>query len=214
VCVCVERGGLQRYESSGCAFCKSIEQHNYTNIMSSYSTVSRITRGLCPIFLHSSPPAPPSTSLCHCLQRKSRPMAHYMSLQRDINHDMRSILLDWLSEVTDEFRLKGQTYQLCTAYIDRFLSHMAVQRGKLQLVGVTCMLLASKYEEIQPPSVKDFVFITDHTYTREQVRRGPRLQHCMCVCACMCVHVCLCMCACACVPAHVCVCARVCVHVM
>jgi hypothetical protein len=31
-------------------------------------------------------------------------------------------------------------------------------------VGVTAMLIASKYEEIYPPTVKDFVYITDNAY--------------------------------------------------
>ena len=42
---------------------------------------------------------------------------------------------------------------------------MPVLRGRLQLVGVTCMLIASKYEEIFAPQVEDFVYITDSTYS-------------------------------------------------
>lgn len=100
---------------------------------------------------------------------KFRPMPSYMERQRDINHNMRSILVDWLVEVAEEYRLKPETLFLSVNYIDRFLSSMAVQRTKLQLVGVTCMLLASKYEEIQPPTVDNFVYITDETYRRDQV---------------------------------------------
>lgn len=40
----------------------------------------------------------------------------------------------------------------------------------LQLVGCTAMLIASKYEEIYAPEVRDFVYISDKAYTREQVR--------------------------------------------
>lgn len=46
---------------------------------------------------------------------------------------------------------------------------MQVPRSKYQLVGVTAMLIASKYEEIYPPYVKDFVYITDKAFTKEQV---------------------------------------------
>lgn len=31
------------------------------------------------------------------------------------------------------------------------------------------MLITTKYEEIYPPTVKDFVYITDNAYTREEV---------------------------------------------
>jgi cyclin B len=44
-----------------------------------------------------------------------------------------------------------------------------VKRARLQLVGVTALLLACKYEEIHPPEVRDFVFITDRAYTRQEV---------------------------------------------
>lgn len=53
--------------------------------------------------------------------------------------------------------------------IDRFLSTTSVNRNKLQLVGVTAMLIASKYEEIYPPIVSDFVYITDNAYTKEEI---------------------------------------------
>jgi hypothetical protein len=42
-------------------------------------------------------------------------------------------------------------------------------RGRLQLVGVTCMFIASKYEEIFAPRVEDFVYITDSTYSETEV---------------------------------------------
>ena len=54
-------------------------------------------------------------------------------------------------------------------YIDRVLKIMNVERKKLQLVGCACMLIASKYEEIYAPSVDDFVYISDNTYTNKQV---------------------------------------------
>lgn len=38
-----------------------------------------------------------------------------------------------------------------------------------QLLGVTAMLIASKYEEIYPPEIRDFVFMTDNAYTKEQI---------------------------------------------
>ncbi len=58
---------------------------------------------------------------------------------------------------------------LSTNYVDRFLSTFPVMRGRLQLVGVTCMLIASKYEEIFAPRVEDFVYITDSTYSETEV---------------------------------------------
>lgn len=106
---------------------------------------------------------------------KRRPTTTYMeSVQSDINPMMRSILLDWLVEVGMEYRLTSDTLFLSAAYIDRFLSLVDVKRNRLQLVGVTAMLVASKYEEIYAPQVEEFCYITDNTYTREQVLEMER----------------------------------------
>jgi G2/mitotic-specific cyclin-B, other len=36
------------------------------------------------------------------------------------------------------------------------------------------MLIASKYEEIYPPEIRDFIFMTDKAYTKEQVLEMER----------------------------------------
>lgn len=106
---------------------------------------------------------------------KNRPKPGYMKKQPDINHSMRAILVDWLVEVAEEYKLLPQTLYLTINYIDRFLSAMSVLRGKLQLVGTACMLVASKFEEIYPPEVTEFVYITDDTYTAKQVLKMESL---------------------------------------
>jgi len=103
------------------------------------------------------------------LELEHRVSPHFMQGQRDINATMRSILVDWLVEVAEEYRLVPETLYLAVNYIDRFLAHVPVNRSKLQLVGVTCMLIASKYEEIHPPAVDEFVYISDNTYKREEI---------------------------------------------
>lgn len=37
------------------------------------------------------------------------------------------------------------------------------------MVGVASLLITTKYEEIYPPLLKDFVFIADNTYTSEEI---------------------------------------------
>ena len=89
-----------------------------------------------------------------------------MSAQTDINASMREILVDWLIEVHLKFKLLPETLYLTVNLIDRYLEKQNVLRNKLQLVGVTAMLIASKYEEISPPIVTDFVYITDNAYDK------------------------------------------------
>merc|ERR1712121_614297 len=108
-------------------------------------------------------------------EEKHSAKSNYMSKQSDITHGMRSILVDWLVGVGEEDKLQTETLHLAVNYIDRFLSYMSVQRAKLQLVGAACMFIAAKYEEIYPPDVGEFVYITDDTYNKRQVLRMEHL---------------------------------------
>ncbi|XP_077198002.1 cyclin-A1 isoform X2 [Paroedura picta] len=104
-----------------------------------------------------------------------RPKPCYMRKQPDITTCMRTILVDWLVEVGEEYKLHTETLYLAVNYLDRFLSCMSVLRGKLQLVGTAAILLAAKYEEIYPPEIEEFVYITDDTYTKKQLLRMEHL---------------------------------------
>jgi len=109
------------------------------------------------------------------MELQNRAKANYMKKQQDITSSMRSILIDWLVEVSEEYKLHTETLYLAVNYTDRFLSQMSVLRGKLQLVGTASMYIAAKYEEISPPDVTEFVYITDDTYTKKQVLRMEHL---------------------------------------
>ncbi|CAM9849398.1 unnamed protein product [Ascophyllum nodosum] len=102
------------------------------------------------------------------LEEKFTPTV-YMHTQVDINCKMRAILIDWIVEVHLKFKLADPTLYLTCHIIDRFCMLENVHRSKLQLVGVTALLIACKYEEIYPTEVRDCVYITDHAYTREEV---------------------------------------------
>ena len=53
--------------------------------------------------------------------------------------------------------------------IDRYLEKVIVSKENLQLVGVSAMLIACKYEEIWPPLIKDYIHISDKAYNKEQI---------------------------------------------
>ncbi|KAL8230369.1 hypothetical protein R6Q57_000147 [Mikania cordata] len=99
-----------------------------------------------------------------------RPCADFMkTVQRDVTQSMRGVLVDWLVEVSVEYRLEPDTLHHTVYLIDSFLSKNYIERQKLQLLGITCMLIASKYEEMIAPSVEEFCFITDSTYKKSEV---------------------------------------------
>lgn len=95
---------------------------------------------------------------------------NFLSGHKEVTHKMRTILIDWINEVHHQFKLEIDTYHMTVSLIDRYLQKVkSVPKKKLQLVGVTAMFVASKYEELFPPEIHDFVFITDDTYQKYQI---------------------------------------------
>lgn len=94
---------------------------------------------------------------------------------KEITGKMRAILIDWLCQVHHRFHLLQETLYLTVAIIDRFLQENPVSRNKLQLVGVTSMLIASKYEEMYAPEVADFIYITDNAYNKKEILEMEQL---------------------------------------
>ncbi|XP_057975474.1 G2/mitotic-specific cyclin-1-like [Malania oleifera] len=102
-------------------------------------------------------------------ERSSCVSPKYIAQQFDINERMRSILIDWVIEVHYEFELMDESLYLTVNLIDRFLAAQPVLRKKLQLVGITAMLLACKYEGVSVPVVADLILISDKAYNRKEV---------------------------------------------
>lgn len=92
---------------------------------------------------------------------------HIPAFQTAITEEMRGILHGWLVEVHLKFKLLPETLYIAINVIDRFLEHRFISREDYQLLGVTAMNIACKYEEIHPPVIEDFIHITDNTYNKE-----------------------------------------------
>lgn len=103
------------------------------------------------------------------LERVFKVRPDYMEDQ-EISGRMRTILIDWLVQVHLRFHLLQETLFLTVQLLDRYLQVQSVSKRKLQLVGVTAMFVAAKYEEMYPPEINDFVYITDNAYTKAQIR--------------------------------------------
>lgn len=98
-----------------------------------------------------------------------------MDCQSEITWSMRQTLVDWLLQVHLRYHLLPETLWIAVNVVDRFLSKRIVSVVKLQLVGVTAMFIAAKYEEILAPSVEEFVYMTENGFTREEILKGERV---------------------------------------
>lgn len=99
---------------------------------------------------------------------------NYMNNQTEITWKMRSILVDWLVEVHGKFRLLPETIFLAVNIVDRMLSIKTVSMLKFQLIGITSLFIASKYEEVFCPSVQSFLYMTDGGYSDEELLIAER----------------------------------------
>ncbi|EJT45753.1 g2/mitotic-specific cyclin cdc13 [Trichosporon asahii var. asahii CBS 2479] len=98
----------------------------------------------------------------------------YMDRQDELQWKMRCILNDWIIEVHSKFRLLPETLLIATNLIDRFLSKRSVSLVKFQLVGLTALFVAAKYEEVICPSVTHFLHMTDGGYDVGEILRAER----------------------------------------
>lgn len=98
-----------------------------------------------------------------------RPFLGASSMQPDINGHMRVTLLDWLVKLAEEIRLSPSTYALTIHLIDQALSRITVKRAQFQLLGCSCLLIAAKLEELQPPLVNDLVHRSDYCFDSEEL---------------------------------------------
>lgn len=88
-----------------------------------------------------------------------------------IKPKMRSILVDWLVQVHSRFHLFAETLHLTVYLVDCCLAKMKVEKTELQLVGMACMLVACKFEEMYVPDIKDFEYIADNAFSKQQIMK-------------------------------------------
>lgn len=72
-------------------------------------------------------------------------------------------------EVHTKFKLIPSTLYLAVNIIDRYLAKEQVTRPNLQLVGITALLIASKYEEIYQVTLDDCKYICDEAYEKDEI---------------------------------------------
>ncbi|KAJ2033865.1 mitochondrial aspartate-glutamate transporter agc1 [Coemansia sp. S3946] len=108
------------------------------------------------------------------MEQRLMPNAKYMALQPALTWSTRSILIEWVVQVHERFDLLPESLYLAVNFIDRFLSVKEIAISKLQLVGAVCLLLATKYEEIHVPSVKDIEYMVEGNYKVPEILAAER----------------------------------------
>ncbi|CEP60595.1 cyclin family protein LALA0_S01e14532g [Lachancea lanzarotensis] len=85
---------------------------------------------------------------------------------------LRAILIDWLIEVHLKFQLLPETLYLAINIMDRFMAKRKVSMAKLQLLAVSSLLIAAKFEEINLPKLSQYAYITDGACTCQDIKEA------------------------------------------
>ncbi|WWD00554.1 hypothetical protein V866_007488 [Kwoniella sp. B9012] len=108
------------------------------------------------------------------IEDQTMPDSDYMDKQAELQWKMRAILMDWIIEVHAKFRLLPETLFIATNLVDRFLSKRVISLVKFQLVGLTALFIAAKYEEVICPSIEHFLHMTDGGYDTDEILKAER----------------------------------------
>lgn len=110
-----------------------------------------------------------------CEMDSSVPQAPYFDLvQSDVTPKIRFILAEWLFDVSTRFKFCPETIFLALALTDRYMMVQRVARTEAQLVGVAALVLAAKYEEVYPPEIKEFVYMSANAFSAADITRMER----------------------------------------
>ena len=94
---------------------------------------------------------------------------HLFKKQKSININQRTGVINWIISVCERFSLLPETFYLSLNIFDRYLEKNKLSQNNLQLISCTSIFIASKYEEIYAPEINDFIFISKHTFSKEEI---------------------------------------------
>ena len=91
-------------------------------------------------------------------------------VQRNILSDHRKVVTDWMLEVCQLQLSSSEVFLSSVHFLDVFLSQISVRAGQLQLLASACLSIAAKLHHPQPPSLTDFVILTDCSITIKELQ--------------------------------------------
>ncbi|KAL6303820.1 cyclin-like protein, partial [Sparassis latifolia] len=109
------------------------------------------------------------------LESEMKPDPYYIDKQIQMDWSHRSTLIEWIAEVHQRLHLVPEMLFLCANCIDRFLSCKTINIERLQLVGITALFIAAKYEEVRPPPITDMIYWADDSCTDTELKSAEHM---------------------------------------
>ena len=99
----------------------------------------------------------------------------FYEIQKEININMRTIVVRWLVNVHHDFSLSSESLFNAIYYFDYTLSQVTMKKSQLQLLGITCLWMASKVEELRPLNILELIDLCNMKYTLKDVEDCERM---------------------------------------
>ena len=90
-------------------------------------------------------------------------------VQTEIKDTSRAFLIEWIIDVHRKFKLVPEALYVTVFLLDQYMSKKHITKTQLQLLGVTTLWIAAKYEEIYPPELQDFLLVSENKFTGKEV---------------------------------------------
>ncbi|KAL9647060.1 hypothetical protein ABK040_016534 [Willaertia magna] len=110
------------------------------------------------------------------IELKYLPEQNYLNYHKFIRNDDRRNMINLLIQIHHRGRFQNESLYLTVNIMDRFLSvHKDVSVGKLCLVAIASLFIATKYEDLRYLSAKDALKVCGDKYTKDELLRMERL---------------------------------------
>ena len=98
-----------------------------------------------------------------------------------LNTELRLEILIWMMKTCEEFAFKRDTYHNACYYFDMYLSLTSLKyqekkenlnlkdKSYLELIGLTCIVISAKLEEIQLPRLKEYAELLNKKYDSNSI---------------------------------------------
>ena len=103
------------------------------------------------------------------LQSKQPVLDPRAVIQTEIKPTTRAQLIGWFVSLTRFYRLTEETLHTAVFVLDSFLAKQKIERYYFQLLGLACMQIAMKFEEIYPPDLREMLKVSEYKFTRDDV---------------------------------------------
>ena len=106
------------------------------------------------------------------METKLKVDANYLSKVQDpteVKDTSRAFLIEWIIDVHRKFRLRAETLYVTVFIVDRFLSLKKIKKHGLHILGITALLISTKYEEIYPPQLKELLNVSENKFNKAEV---------------------------------------------